>query len=343
MAETLVLSTPHNPDFDEYPYDTNGNSILPPSNVSSMIVEAGEAAKSRRRGRLNARSFPTVALANETVICTAAPNVKEAEPYCDKKDISIAFTLIPQSVRVLRRVCAVHKISVPPIVTLLWSEAPTSTDSPDSMVKEKSRPDTEEPQAPLDSTEHAEVDPVVDFNNVEPKLEGYSVEPQLAKYVIVCPMGWHPDTINPEAAYSYIQYAKPLLTNDERNENRPTPNLRNIGPSPEELIATCDALAEQVKAAFPVEDAPSPSTSYPPLPPCPEWRTPAVPFRPATFAPLQSLNGPTGIGPSMLTSLRRLKREHEVVSRIQTATSYQWLPESVSSTVWGAETSTIPR
>ncbi|KAG8921130.1 hypothetical protein FRC02_000432 [Tulasnella sp. 418] len=159
-------------------------------------------------------------------------------------------------------------------------------------------------------------------------------------------MGWHPNMVDPEPAYSYIQYAKPLPTIKERKESRRLPELHNIGPSPEELIAKCDVLAEQVKTVFPVEDAPSSSTSRPLIPPRPEWRTPAVPFRPATFAPLQSLNGPTGIGPyrgPMFTSFRRLEREHEVVSRIRTASRYQWLPESVSSTIMGAETSTISR
>ncbi|KAG8921131.1 hypothetical protein FRC02_000433, partial [Tulasnella sp. 418] len=80
---------------------------------------------------------------------------------------------IPQSVRGLRRVCAVHKISVSPIVTLLWSETPTSTGSPDLNVKEKSRPTAEEPQAPLASTEPT----AIDLNVVDkPQPDEYSVE-----------------------------------------------------------------------------------------------------------------------------------------------------------------------
>ncbi|KAG8909403.1 hypothetical protein FRC02_007801 [Tulasnella sp. 418] len=312
-----------------------------------MIIEAGETAKSRRRGRLNARSSPTVALANETVICTAAPNVKEVEPYCDKKDVSIAFTLIPQSVRVLRRVCAVHKISVAPIVTLLWSETPASTNSPDSTMEEKSRPTTEEPQTPSSSTEHTKVDTAVDPDNVnEPKLEEYSVEARLAKHGIVCPMGWRPDLIDLEPAYSYIQYGKPLPTIKEKKESRPVPKIHHIGPSPEELIAKCDALAEQVKSVFPVDAAPVPSTSHPQIPPHPQWTTPAAQLRPATFAPFQPLNGPAGTGPyrgPMFTSFRRLEREHETASRNKTASRYPWLPESVSSTIWGAETANIIR
>ncbi|KAG8916474.1 hypothetical protein FRC02_003809, partial [Tulasnella sp. 418] len=73
MADAHVLTTPIIPDYDDCPYDLEGNSLLPPSNISPMIIDAGEAAKSRRRGRLNARFFPTVALMNETVVCSATP------------------------------------------------------------------------------------------------------------------------------------------------------------------------------------------------------------------------------------------------------------------------------
>ncbi|KAG8961575.1 hypothetical protein FRC03_005216 [Tulasnella sp. 419] len=172
----------------------------------------------------------------------------------------------------------------------------------------ESRQTTEEPQAPLASTEQT----AFDFTVVgKPQPDEYSVEDRLARHGIVCPEGWRPDMVHPEPAYSYIQYTKPLLTIKLRKESRRFPELHNIGPRLRILLqcvqklirylltpsVIADALAEQVQNGFPVEDAPSPSTSCPPIPPRPEWKTPANSTRPATFAPLQPLNGLAGIGP----------------------------------------------
>ncbi|KAG8909217.1 hypothetical protein FRC02_007936 [Tulasnella sp. 418] len=343
MAETHVLTTSPILDFDDYPYDADGKSLLPPTNISSMVIDAGEAAKSRRRGRLSSRSLPTVALVNETVICEAAKNVEDMESDSREKNIGVAFTQIPKSVRVLRRICAVHRITVAPIVTLLWNDTPPRTDSPESV------PAITEDKSLLTAREFIQPteESAVDHDSGEKsQYDEDSAEARLEKHGIVCPMGWRPHLIDPEPAYSYIQYVKPLPTIKEKKESRPVPKIHHIGPSPEELIAKCDALAEQVKSVFPVDDAPVPSTSHPQIPPRPQWITPAAQLRPATFAPFQPLNGPAGIGPyrgPMFTSFRRLEREHEVASRNQTASRYPWLPESVSSTIWGAETSNFLR
>ncbi|KAG8910110.1 hypothetical protein FRC02_007383 [Tulasnella sp. 418] len=284
MAGTHVLTTSPILDFDDYPYDADGKSLLPPTNISSMIIDAGEAAKSRRRGRLSARSPPTVALVNESVICEAAKNVEDMESDSREKNISVAFTQTPKSVRVLRRICAVHRIAVAPIVTLLWNDTPPCTDSPESVpaiTEEKSLPTAHE------LIQHTEVEPANDpCSGENSQYDEDSAEPRLPRHGIVCPRDWRPDLIDSEPAFSYIQYFKPLSTIKEKKGSRPVPGFRHIGPSPEELIGKCDALAEQAKSVFSVDDAPFPSTSRPPIPPRPEWTTPAFQFRPSTFAPL---------------------------------------------------------
>ncbi|KAG8943788.1 hypothetical protein FRC03_002315, partial [Tulasnella sp. 419] len=177
----------------------------------------------------------------------------------------IAFTQIPKSVRVLRRLCAVHRIAVAPIVTLLWNDTPPRTDSPDSVsaiTEEKSLPTAHE------LTQPTEVEPAINQSGAEKSQYGEdSAEARLTRHGI-------------------------------EKESCPAPKFRHIGPNPEELIEKCDSLAERVKTVFPVDNTPFPSTSRPPIPPRPEWTTPAFQFRPATFAPPQSLNGPAGIGPT---------------------------------------------
>ncbi|KAG8938263.1 hypothetical protein FRC03_007457 [Tulasnella sp. 419] len=211
-------------------------------------------------------------------------SVEDIESDSREKNISVAFTQIPKSVRVLRRICAVHRIAVAPIVTLLWNDTSPRTDSPESLpaiTKEKSLPTARQfiqPTEKESATDHS--------NGEKSQYDEDSAEARLPRHGIVCPRGWRPDLIDPEPAYSYIQYFKPLPTIKEKKGSRPVPGFRHIGPSPEELIGKCDALAEQAKSVFPVDDAPFPSTSRPPIPPRPEWTTPAFQFRPSTFAPL---------------------------------------------------------